>query len=353
MQHQKRWWTVASSLGTVFSVALAQPAIPVVQRLDLTAVPAGTIQRYWLVLGQDAYQEDIRIPIFIAKGLAEGPTLGVVAAIHGNELNGIPVIQRLFAELDAAQLRGTIVAVPGANRQGLELHQRTYPDGVDINRIFPGKRRGDESAQFAYRFFTAIVPHLDMLIDLHTASFGRVNAYYVRADLENDTLAQLAALQAPDIILNSTGKPSAGQAGSGLTLREAAAEEGVLGLTLELGNPQVYQPDLVERGVVGIRRALGWLNMTDMEAPEVDGRRPIYCRHSYWLYTDAGGLLEVYPELEQEISAGDLIARLRNPFGDIVREYYAPEAGVVIGKSSNPASGNGARILHLGILDHD
>ena len=43
------------------------------------------------------------------EGLKPGPTVGIAAAIHGNELNGIPVIQRLFREIDVKQLRGTLV----------------------------------------------------------------------------------------------------------------------------------------------------------------------------------------------------------------------------------------------------
>jgi hypothetical protein len=44
------------------------------------------------------------------------------------------------------------------------------------------------------------------------------------------------------------------------------------------------------------------------------------------------------------------IARLRNAFGDLIREYVAPEDGIVIGKSVNPVGQTGARILHLGIV---
>ena len=35
----------------------------------------------------------------IARGKRDGPVLGLTAALHGNELNGIPLIQALFAAL--------------------------------------------------------------------------------------------------------------------------------------------------------------------------------------------------------------------------------------------------------------
>ena len=32
-----------------------------------------------------------------------------------------------------------------------------------------------------------------------------------------------------------------------------------------------------------------------------------------------------------------------------IKKYYAPEAGIVIGRSNNPVNQTGGRILHLGI----
>ena len=80
---------------------------------------------------------------------------------------------------------------------------------------------------------------------------------------------------------------------------------------------------------------------------------PIVCDTSYWIYTDCGGFLNVLPDVTDKVAKGDLIARQYNAFGDLVREYLAPEAGVIIGRSTNPVSQTGARILHLGRLDKD
>jgi predicted deacylase len=67
------------------------------------------------------------------------------------------------------------------------------------------------------------------------------------------------------------------------------------------------------------------------------------------MYTDHGGLLEVYPDMAGRVLAGDVVARLHNIFGDVVEEHRAPHDGIVIGKSVNPVGGAGARILHLGV----
>ncbi|MEZ4847732.1 MAG: hypothetical protein R3B93_03715 [Bacteroidia bacterium] len=50
------------------------------------------------------------------------------------------------------------------------------------------------------------------------------------------------------------------------------------------------------------------------------------------------------------VKQGELIASLRDVFGKMIKEYFAPEDGIVIGKSVSPVNQSGGRILHLGIL---
>ena len=158
------------------------------------------------------------------------------------------------------------------------------------------------------------------------------------------------ALQ-PDIVVSNSGAPSAGSAGDGgRTLRAEATQRGIPSVTVELGNPQVYQPDMVARGMQGIRNMLPFLKMLPSDAEiEIKHSNLFTCKKSYWLYTSKGGLLEVPVELGQRLRQGDLIGILRNPFGEVVEEYFAPDYGVVIGKSTNPVCPSGGRILHLGV----
>lgn len=73
------------------------------------------------------------------------------------------------------------------------LNQRQYSDGTDLNSLFPGVSqikandmqdpKGNCSEQFAYHLLHKIVSQFEYLIDMHTASFGRINSLYVRADM--------------------------------------------------------------------------------------------------------------------------------------------------------------------------
>lgn len=88
--------------------------VKIIQNLNVKNIPNGTITRYWLKLVTDGMGVPIHVPIIVAKGRQEGKVLSVTAAVHGNE-NGIPVIQRLFKDIDIEELKGTIVGVPVVN----------------------------------------------------------------------------------------------------------------------------------------------------------------------------------------------------------------------------------------------
>jgi len=313
---------------------------PVIRELDLEVVPQGTLQRFWLHLVTDGMGMPVFIPVIVAKGVEEGPVVGLTAAVHGNELNGIPVIQRLFREIDARELKGTIVGVPVVNLPSLLRKKRRFIDGTDLNHIMPGREDGNVSQVYAYRIVNWIVAKFDYLIDLHTASFGRVNSYYIRADMDSETTRRMALLQNAQIIVHNP--PSDG------TLRGAADELGIHAITLEVGNPNTFQKGHIRSGLTGIHNVLAHLGMTGdtVEEPEEPA---ILCKDSSWLYTDTGGILTVQPGLTERVKAGQEVATLRNIFGDFIKRYTAPHDGVVIGKSVSPINQTGGRILHLGV----
>ena len=334
----------------LLNLLVAQATISIIQQIQPNLQPAATIQNYWLQLVENGMAQPVLVPIMIAKGKEAGPTLGLVAAIHGNELNGIPIIQSIFRQLDVNELKGTIIAVPGLNVISINQDRRRFVDEEDLNRLFPGKEKGNRSQQFVYQIRKKLLPHFDYMVDMHTASFGRINSLYVRADLENDTIAQMAHLQDCDIILHGKGLPSTGDSRKSLrTFRAEAMLQGIPTITVEYANPQVYQSDITERGINGIQNLMRWLDMID--EPVQSFSAPIVCKKSYWVYVEKGGLLEIPVRLKQVLQKGDLIGVLRSPFGAVIEQYYAPEEGVVIGKSTNPVNLQGGRILHLGIVN--
>lgn len=330
-------------------VASSQDQIESIEEINLDNQAPHQIKKYWLKLFDNGLSQPISIPVIIAKGDDSGPVLGLTAAIHGNELNGIKVIQEVLEQININELKGIIIAVPGLNQVSVTQDSRRFFDDEDLNRNFPGKEKGNRSQQYVWQINDKILSKIDYLIDMHTASFGRVNSLYVRADMDNEKMKQMALLQDADIILKNKGVPSAGDNISATrTMRAEAMLKGIPTITIEYGNPQVYQPEMTVRGVNGIKNVLNWLKMHDFETPE--SNQAVLCKKSYWIYLDQGGLLEVPVKLNQIVEKDEIIGQLRNPFGEIIKTYKSPERGIVIGKSSNPVNMSGGRIIHLGII---
>lgn len=306
--------------------------------LRLKDFPPGKRVDFYLPLFETATAVSVNVPFIIARGAKPGPTLGICAAVHGNELNGIQIIRALLSDLNLNELSGTVICVPVVNVAAFNLGQRNFIDGVDLNNVFPGKKEGKPSEQFAYIFSRTFLPPLEYLIDIHTASDGRLNTMYVRADLESKIAKEMAMNVNPQIVLHGKG-------GDG-TLRGNAMKLGIPAITIEAGNPNVVQGRMVFEGEVGIRNVMVTLGM--LKGHNTINRHPVICKSSRWLRTTNGGFL--YPRfgLGDMITKGQVIAQLFDLFGTVTHEYKAPEDGIVIGMAANPVALPGTRFCHLG-----
>ena len=325
------------------------PGATIVDELVLDEFPKGVCTKLLMNLIHDGLGRSLRLPVMVARGQNPGPILGITAALHGNELNGIPVIHNLFKSLDLKSLRGTIVGVMVVNVPAYLNNMRTFDDRTDMNHVMPGKPHGSIAQIYAHRFLNRTIKHFEYLIDLHTASFGNVNSLYVRTDMTNEITAKMAYLQRPQIILHNPA--------SDRTLRGAAAELGIPAITVEIGDPQIFQPRVIAASLTGVRRVMAEIGMlakrsrkTPKESASKAGPQPVLCSSSDWIYTDNGGLLDVLPRPTDIVKANDVIALQRNIFGEVIAQYRAPHDGIVIGKSMNPVSQTGARIAHLGAI---
>ena len=329
---------------TAPSGAATRAPVPSVKTIDMNAFEPGREHRLRVEMMRSAAGGAIQIPVLLMRGAHPGPTLGVTAALHGDELNGVAAIHALLDRVNPETLSGTILAVPIVNLPGFLRHQRTFSDGTDLNHIMPGKPRGAVAYVYAHRFVERVLKRMDVLIDLHTASFGRINSLYVRADLMDAMAARLAALQRAQIVLHSPANEK--------TLRGVATALGIPAITVEIGDPHRFQRHFISRSVEGLLDTLNELGMTRERGSTAQPDRPaMICSSSDWIYTDRGGLLEVPPKVTERVDEGELLAWQVDAFGDRVRDYHALRAGVVIGKSVHPASQTGARVLHLGNLD--
>lgn len=135
---------------------------------------------------------NISIPIIIERSLIPGPTVLITAAIHGDEINGVEIVRQLIARKINRPKRGSIICIPILNVFGFLNTNRVFPDGRDLNRAFPGTKRGSLASRVAYYFTTQVLLHADYCLDFHTGGASRFNAPQIRITPGDENLLKLA-----------------------------------------------------------------------------------------------------------------------------------------------------------------
>ncbi len=281
----------------------------------------------------------VSTPVLVSNGIAPGPTVCLTAAVHGDELNGIEMVRRVFHDIDPRKLSGALIGVPIVNVQGFRRGSRYLPDRRDLNRYFPGNPDGSAAARIAHALFNDVIMHCDALVDLHTGSFERANLPQIRADLRNPDVVTLTHGFGAMVVLHSQPTPG--------TLRYAATLAGIPAVTVEAGGPSQLELAEVKHGVKGVETLLTTLGMTRRTRLWGDPE-PVYYRSS-WVRADNGGILLSDVSLGSTVRKGDLLGSITDPMSNARSELRSPYSGRVIGMARNQVVMPGFAAFHVGI----
>ena len=111
----------------------------------------------------------VEFPLVEARGAADGPTLCLLAGVHGCEYSSIQAVRSLMRALDPSTLSGRVRALAFVNPASfLQRSPFVSPqDGKNPNRTFPGAREGTFTDALTYHVFHELIEPSDFLIDLH------------------------------------------------------------------------------------------------------------------------------------------------------------------------------------------
>src|SRR5699024_955089 len=85
---------------------------------------------------------NVEIPIIINLSTKPGTLVLLTGCIHGDELNRVEIIRNCISRKITIPKICTIICIPIVNIFGFLNCPREFPDGRDLNRCFPGIRRG-------------------------------------------------------------------------------------------------------------------------------------------------------------------------------------------------------------------
>ncbi|MGH8522982.1 MAG: succinylglutamate desuccinylase/aspartoacylase family protein [Gammaproteobacteria bacterium] len=281
-------------------------------------------------------------PVVVVRGVRPGPTLCLTAAVHGDEINGIQIVQRIIHSLEPEKLSGSVIGVPIVNLRGFRQNSRYLWDRRDLNRYFPGHPQGNAAARIAYSFFHGIVMQCDALVDIHTASSRHTNLKELRANALKPAVKRLAQGFGPIAVVHSKGMRG--------TLRRAADAAGVPAVTLELGESHRIQPSKVEQGYRGIQSLMAALEMVDEKKPAADA--PLFFHRSKWVRANDGGLFLSRVTLGEAVRAGQLLGIVTDPISEERNEILSSHDGRVLGMAVNQVVMPGKRLFRIGMQTH-
>ena len=315
----------------------------------------GKLTRGELVLGH--YPDGpITSPVLVLAGRQPGKTLWVQAAIHGDEIGGAIGTLKLLQRLDPATMRGTIVLVTQANPLAFRAAVRNTPfDGENLNRLFPGDPAGGHSRQAAAILMETAWSVADAMMDLHSGGVEAIVPFYAiywndgtPAGEESGRLARAAAT--PDIWASK-------DAWIGGAMFANFTKRGKPAMIIECGGggplPEAHIANY-SAAVEGVARALGIL---PGDPPAQKSYRVM--GECLLVYNRMGGFLLPVVEVGDVVEKGQTIARVMNPYGDIVEELVSPNgpayvaairraylpmhSGAMVAETIEILSGKGAR----------
>jgi hypothetical protein len=293
--------------------------------------------------GQSFGGRTLDVPVHVAHGLKNGPVLCLTAAIHGDELNGVEIVRRVFSDLEPEKLSGTVVGVPIVNLLGFLRGSRYLPDRRDLNRFFPGNPRGSAASRIAYLFFQQIVRHCDYLVDFHTGSMDRTNLPQLRADLSDPGVFEFTQHFGATAVLHHEGAPG--------TLRRVASEAAIPAVTFELGEPGTLQIEHVDFGVLAVDTLIDKLGMMKRSRLWAE-KQPVFFA-SRWVRSDQGGMLITNVKLGAQVREGDMLGTVTNPLSGEIQQVRSPYNGRVLGMALNQFVLPGFASFHIGIATRE
>lgn len=301
------------------------------------SVAPGRVARFELPFARLPSGTEASLPVAVVNGRYAGPHMWLSAAVHGDELNGVEIIRRVLRRLEARRLHGAVLAVPIVNVFGFLNESRYLPDRRDLNRSFPGSRRGSLANRLAGLFMHQVVSKCSFGIDLHTATNHRVNLPQIRADLDDPETRRLALAFGAPFAIHARLRDG--------SLRQAATEKGIGVLVYEAGQAHRFDEDAIAAGVEGVLRVMQTVGMVDNGLPPAPAVQTV--RRTSWVRARRGGIATLDVRLGALVEEGEVIGSISDAFGSRPTKIRSSTRGWVIARSVNPLISPGDALVNL------
>lgn len=310
-----------------------------------------------LVIDKDVFNPgdfgEVRIPVgrmpsdtrlyvnaYVFRSYHPGPTLLVLAGVHGDEINSIEVVSQLLQDETFSKLKcGNVIAIPLLNVFGFNNFSRDVPDGKDVNRSFPGLASGSLASRVAATLTKKIIPHIDIAVDMHTGGSSRYNFPQVRYHSKSSPVFEMAQIfNAPYIIKQNVISSS---------FRKLARDLNIPAIVYEAGESVRLDGQSIHYGIRGIKRLMNALNMIDYEDKEELKSRMI--EKTSWQRASQSGIFIWSKSSGDFIEKGMELGVIKDPYGNKSAKVLSKYTGFIIGHNNGSVVSQGDALFHIGI----
>ncbi len=256
----------------------------------------------------------IEVPISVVNG-GKGPAVLFTGGVHGDEYEGQIAISRLARRLDPKSVQGKIIMLPAVDLPAALAGRRMCPvDGRDFNRCMPGDARGSFCQMLAHFIDSAIMPQVEVSVDVHSAGNSMEAAlcsimhWVDDAKVIERTQALAENFAAPyNVVFWGVDETA--------TVAAAAERHGALSISTEIGGYGRVRPDAVRIAERGLQNVLKWMGIVegtpDTSQPDGGHTRQMMVRDQRsYLFAPSDGLFEPNFFPEQQVRNGELAGYL-------------------------------------------
>ena len=281
----------------------------------------------------------LQMPIISIRN-GKGPVAVFTGGNHGDEYEGPISLMNIARSLEANSINGQIIIIPALNFPSFMVGDRVSPiDGLNMNRVYPGKRDGTVTSMIAHYLTTKIIPLTDVLVDIHsggkTMMFSPFSTYQNVPNIGVNQQAKEAALAfAAPICLEIIELDPDGM------LDTTVANMGKVFVGTELGGGGTTTPTTIAIAETGIKNILAHFNIIN-EKPktrEEMGLEPIKQMKmpdpKGFTFSEDTGIYEALVDLDAPVKIGDTLGQVHFPEKPecIPVSYKAKIEGVLIGR---------------------
>ena len=280
---------------------------------------------------------EIDLPIHVYRSKKPGPVILLSGGLHGDEVNGIEIIRRIIQSKILSKLKcGSVIAIPVMNIYGFLNFSRQVPDGKDINRFFPGNKKGSLASRVAYNLTKSVLEEIDFGIDFHTGGANRTNFPQIRYAPGDQKAKELADIFNAPISLASKMIDK--------SIRNEVFKMGKSMIVYEAGESMRFDEIAISEGINGALKVLNHFGMLNEETRE---NKCFEFQESKWIRARNSGMVVLQKESGEFVRKGDVLAIITDPFADFKTKIKAKQDGFIIGHNNTPLVNQGDALFHI------